>query len=120
MSLDIDVKGADRLERTLDGAADELARMDAAAAETSRIVAAAGAALAPKASGALAASVRAEPQGPVVQATSASPYAPFVHYGTKLMAARPFLIAAVRQTEQVWIGSYTRNADQVLSHVKGN
>ena len=49
MSLDIDVKGADRLERTLDGAADELARMDAAAAETSRIVAAAGAALAPKA-----------------------------------------------------------------------
>lgn len=118
--MTVQVKGADRLERTCHSAADELARMDAAAAGTSRVVASAGMSQAPRATGALAASVRAAPEGPVAQVESALPYAPYVHWGTKVMAARPFLIAAARQTQQVWEGEYVKGADAALSHVKGD
>lgn len=115
----VQVVGAERCAATLSRAGDRLAHQERAAAGTSRVVAAAGRAGAPRRSGTLAMSVRAAPQGGTGVAMTSLRYAPYVHWGTRYMRARPFLTDAARQTEPVWIRLYVADADDALSTVKG-
>lgn len=115
----VTVEGADRLAATLSVAAADLGNLDHAAAATSRVVATAGRYNAPRRTGVLAASVRAMPEGGTGAVGTSVRYAPFVHYGTRYMRARPFLTNATRQTEPVWVGLYTADADRALARVRG-
>lgn len=113
------VIGAERCSATLKAAGERLAHLDAAAAGTSRVVAAAGAMRAPKRTGLLAMSVRPMSDSGTAAAGTSLRYAPFVHWGTRHMRARPFLTDAARQTEPVWLGLYVADANRALATVKG-
>lgn len=115
----VDLVGADRLRKDLKQAAaklDDLSVPDAAAA---RVIAAQAARRAPRRTGALARSIRpaAARTGPQVTATVS--YAPFVEYGTRHMAARPFLYPAAADTETQWTAVYERHIETVAASVKG-
>lgn len=113
------VVGAERCAATLLAAGERLEHLDHAAAGTSRVVAAAGAMRAPRRTGRLAMSVRAAPNGGTAVAQTSLVYAPYVHWGTRYMRARPFLTDAARQTQPVWQALYAADADRALGIVKG-
>ena len=120
MSLSgVQVVGAERCAATLRASGERLEHLDHAAAGASRVVAAAGAGKAPRRTGALAMSVRPMPEGATGAAGTSLRYAPYVHWGTRHMRARPFLTDASRQTEPIWLALYTADADRALGMVKG-
>lgn len=115
----VQLVGAERCQATLGLAAERLDHLDHAAASSSRVVAAAGAMKAPRRTGRLAMSVRAAPDGGTAIAQTSLVYAPYVHWGTRHMRARPFLTDAARQTQPVVLRLYTADADRALGVVKG-
>ena len=115
----IEVEGAAALSASLDAASRDMAELDKAAAGASRIIATAARALAPKRTGALSRSIEPAPERGIAAALASERYAPFVHYGTRYMAARPFLTDAAKATEPVWLPLYEQETQQILNHVKG-
>ena len=121
MAETIRVEGAARLERTLDGAADELGRLDKPNASASSIVAAAARARAPRRTGRLALSVRAEPSEGAGRVVVGADYAGYVEYGvpSRSIPARPFLAEAVEATRPAWEEAYADGTRSAVSQVKG-
>lgn len=115
----VQVVGAERCQATVLAAAEQLDHLGRAAASSSQVVAASGGAKAPRRTGTLAMSVHAMPQGGTAAAGTTVRYAPYVHWGTRYMRARPFLTDAARQTQPVWESIYAADADRALGTVKG-
>ena len=115
----VEVEGAAALAASLDAASADLAELDRAAEGASRIIATAARSLAPKRTGTLSRSVAPAPSRGTAAALASASYAPFVHYGTRYMSARPFLSDAARQTEPMWLPLYTQETQGILDHVKG-
>lgn len=120
-SESVEAIGAAQLAYTLTRAAHELDQgVGGADAEAAQLVASSARGLAPRRTGALAASVRAE--GPTVYAGSAFvQYAPFVEYGTpsRGIPARPFMTDAAKTSEPMWVQVFRRGIARVLSKIKG-
>jgi HK97 gp10 family phage protein len=115
----IEVEGAAALSASLDAAGRDLADLDRAAAGASRIIATAARVLAPKRTGALSRSIEPAPERGTAAVLASERYAPFVHYGTRYMVARPFLVDARRDTKPLWLPLYEQESQQILNHVKG-
>jgi hypothetical protein len=117
----VEISGDDRLNRTLDQAGDRLTDLrdpNRAAGDT---IAARAAQLAPRVSGILAASIRADatPTEAVIFATA--PYAGPIHGGwpARNITAQPFLTDAATDTEPAFLEAYGRHVATTLDHVKG-
>lgn len=118
----VEVIGADRFARTMHDAAREIAQMDDAADAAGRLVAAQGSANAPRVTGLLARSVRAESDGAGGTVIgSALIYAPVIHNGWAghNIAANPFLSRALDQRAEQVADAYGRELGKAISHVKG-
>lgn len=117
----VQVIGADRLASTLRSAADDLARLDHATAQTSRLVQTRARARAPKVSGRLAGSLVAASDGAEARVSSGLIYAPVIHYGWAghNIRANPFLVPAATDSTELWRPFYVADVRRVLDHVKG-
>lgn len=121
MPASVKVEGAARLSRTLDHAADDLGKLDAADLHSAESVAAAARARAPRRTGALAGSVRAEASEGIGRVVVDAPYAAYVEYGVSKhnIAPRPFLAEAAEQSEPAVVAAYAEDVNRAVSHVKG-
>ena len=121
MITGIVVKGAERFEATTGAAARQLGDLSGAGAEAGRIIADLAAATAPRLTGALAASVQPEVAGNVATVGSDRVYAPPIHNGWAAHNIRPqpFLDDATRDSEEKWVGAYTKAVADVLDSVEG-
>jgi hypothetical protein len=121
MADSVTVEGAARLSRTLDHAADDLGKLDTANTRAPETVAAAARARAPRRTGTLAGSVRAESGEGMGRVVVDAPYAGYVEYGvpSHRIAARPFLAEAVEQTGPAVVDVYADDVARVVSQVKG-
>lgn len=112
MSGGVDVEGLqallDRLDHTATGLLD-LSEPNTAAA---RLVA--DSASTPHRTGALAAANRATADATGWSVTNAQPYAPPVHWGTRTMRARPWLLSSARATEDRWTDDLTTHIQKLL------
>lgn len=120
----IEVEGAKRLRRTLREAGDDLEDLKTAHAAAAKIAAEAAAALAPRRSGALAASVRSSGQktaGVIRAGKKRIPYAGVIHWGwpRRGIPARPFLTEGAQRTEPLWIPIYEKAIEHALDQIKG-
>lgn len=120
----IEVEGAKRLRRTLREAGDDLEDLKAAHAAAAKIAAEAAAALAPRRSGALAASVRSSGQktaGVIRAGKKRIPYAGVIHWGwpRRGIPARSFLTEGAQRTESLWIPIYEKAIEHALDQIKG-
>lgn len=68
----------------------------------------------PRASGALAASETVTVTGTGWGITYGKPYAVPVHWGTRYLAARPWLWAAAHGTEDTWMDGFTRHVQNLI------
>lgn len=68
----------------------------------------------PHATGALDASNRTQAHATGWGLTNGQPYAPPVHWGTRYMRARPWLLDAARSTEDSWMDGLTQHIQQLL------
>lgn len=68
----------------------------------------------PRASGAMAASETVTVTGTGWGIGYGKPYSGFVHWGTRVMVARPWLLAAARATEERWMDGLTAHVQQLL------
>lgn len=119
----VEVKGAERLAATLAAAGADLADIQAAAAAVGAMVAGAARGLAPKRTGALAASV--EPittVANVIDIAADSIYAGPIHWGWPAhnIAAQPFIKDAIESTEAETVGIYADEVNNILAKVEGD
>lgn len=91
----VSIPGAGDLARDLGDAADAL-DVDELTLAVAQPIAARAAAAAPRLTGAMARSIRADHNGITVEAGT---YPLYVHNGTRYLAARPFLTQAIRPSE---------------------
>lgn len=120
----VQVEGARELRRTMKQAGEDFTDLKTLHAGIGAIVANRGADMAPKRSGALAASVRASAaaSSSTVRAGFARlRYAGPIHWGwpTRNIAPQPFLTDAAQQTEAQWIALYETETDKILSRIHG-
>ena len=115
----VELQGFDTLSRSLDAAGRELKTMPEANATAGEIIASAARTRAPRRTGALAASVAAEPERDGVAIVAGERYAPFVEYGTRTMRAEPYIRPAVAETQEKWLETYATGIDDVLGKVHG-
>lgn len=120
----IEVEGAKRLRRTLREAGDDLEDLKAAHAAAAKIAAEAAAALAPRRSGKLAATVRSSGQktaGVIRAGKKRVPYAGVIHWGWPRRGIEPqlFLTKGARATESTWIPIYEKALEQAIDKIKG-
>lgn len=109
------VEGADNLARTLGHAADDLQGIDTTAGrEAATSLAREAAQAAPRATGRLANSH----QGQGTDVVVAAPYAPFVHWGTRYMAGRPWLTTTAAQSTS-WVDAYADDLTTTVNQIKG-
>lgn len=124
MATEVRVEGLRELRRELRQAGDDLSDLKDANAKVARLVADKAAALAPRRSGALAASVRgnrAAGKAQVAAGGARVPYAGPIHWGwpARGIEARPFVSDAAQQTEAQWLDIYTHDVQRVLDRVRG-
>ena len=118
----VELQGFDELSRSLEAAGREVKSMPEANATAGEIVASAARTRAPRATGALAATVRAEPDrdGALVLAGGAAvDYSVMVEYGTRSMRAEPYIRPALAETHEKWVEAYANAIDDVLGKVHG-
>lgn len=68
----------------------------------------------PHATGALEAHNQATATGTGWGIANGLPYAPPVHWGTRYMRARPWLLDAARSTEDEWMDGYEKHVQSLL------
>lgn len=120
----VQVEGAARLRRTLRQAGDDLGDLKAAHAAAAQIAATASAALAPRASGRLAATIRSsgtKTAGTLRAGRAAVPYAGPIHWGwpRRSITAQPFLSDGATSSQGRWLPVYERAVDGAIQKVEG-
>ena len=118
----VTVRGAAEFDRSTRKAAVDLGEMKAAAAETARIVASAGAARAPRRTGRLAGSMRPGAlKGGTAIVRNPRPYAKPIHWGwpARRIAANPFLSDAATSTEPRWSAVYAAAVADAVDQIHG-
>lgn len=119
----VEVKGAAQLSASLAAAGADLADMQRAATAVGSMVASAAQGLAPKRTGALAASVRpVTAVANVIDITADITYSGPIHWGWPAhnIAAQPFIEQAIESTEAQTVAIYAEEADDILSKVEGD
>jgi len=117
----VTVLGADTLAATLDDAADALKDMEATG-EAGALIASASRSVTPVLTGRLAASISSDDSANVSTVTAnAGVYAGVQHWGWAghNIAASLFLLRTAYDKESVWVDYFTREAEDILSHVRG-
>lgn len=115
----ITVEGADAFRSSLADASHGLEQLDAAEAEAGRIVQLRASGLAPKLSGALSRSIRADASGDGVSVSADMPYAVFPEFGTSRMSAHPYMRPALEESQEQVVAAYARQAQAELGKVHG-
>lgn len=118
----LQVRGADRLRRTLKRAGVDLDELKAVNRDVAGIVT--RAARPPQRTGRLAATVRpgATRRAAIVRAGRATvPYAGVIHWGwpRRNITAQPFLSRAATATEPRWTAVYFRRVETIIDKIKG-
>lgn len=118
------VEGARQLRRTLREAGDDMADLKRAHGDASNVAAQAGAARAPRRSGALAADVRSsgtKTAGIIRAGRARIPYANPIHWGwfQRGIKPQPFLSRGAQASESVWLAIFEQHRDEILSRVRG-
>lgn len=112
-----EIVGADRLASTAAEAAEALARLDLS--DAGRIITAAAAATAPRATGRLAGAHTTTEHPGGVTITNAARYAIPVHQGWAGAAARPWLARAAESTQPAWLAALEDDTQKILDTIKG-
>lgn len=108
------IDGAAELERSLGRAATALEQIDqSAGADAADAMARSAAQRAPRATGRLANSHRAQAN----QVAVTAPYAGYVHYGTRYMHGRPWLTDTADRGD--WAQAYRDELDTITNQIKG-
>lgn len=123
-SVGISVQGANRLRRTLRQAGDDLHELRDAHATAARIAAQASAALAPKRTGTLSATVRGsgtKTAGVLRAGFAKVPYAGPIHWGwpSRGITPQPFLSDGAQSSEGSWLPVYESAVDGAIKKVRG-
>jgi len=116
----VTVDGDENLRRTLGNAQDDLDNLDQS--DNARLVEQRARARAPKVSGTLRGSIRARDLGNGAAAVASDlVYAPVIHYGWPAhnIHAQPFLTTALADSTPMVEADNQRQAQRILSHVKG-
>jgi hypothetical protein len=118
------VEGARELEASMHAAADSLAHLDTAGTQAGARLVTVAKTLAPRVSGRLANSIRAERAATSVTVTAGGttvPYAGPIHWGwaARNIAAQPFLTDALAQASPQITADYARDVAQTVSTIHG-
>lgn len=116
------VEGARELRRTLKRAGDDLTDLKEVHRRVGTFVSDRARPRTPSATGRLGASGRpgATKTAALVRFGGArAPYARFVHWGTKLMRARPWVQEAAQSSQEVWETMYQQGVNRVLARIRG-
>jgi hypothetical protein len=117
----VELKGVERLNATLDDAATRLGDLHDAGVEAGRIISDLAAITAPRKTGALAGSIAAVVDGPTTVIGSDLIYAPPIHNGwhAHSIEPHPFLATAAERSQSQWVGAYERDTQRALDGVRG-
>jgi hypothetical protein len=117
----VQVEGARRLRSTMKRAGADMSQMADAHQQVGQVVISSAAPLAPRASGALAGSMRAGRTRASAVVRSRLIYAGVQEYGWPARNIREtaFLRGGAKASESVWVALYLRAVDRALSKVKG-
>jgi HK97 gp10 family phage protein len=116
----VEVKGLTKLTRALRSAGVKVADMKAANVRVAEVVVHAAVPITARATGALAGSVRPgkRQSGAVVYAGGGRiRYARFVEFGTRKMAARPYLYRAAGESQPEWLDVYAKELQALMDEV---
>lgn len=118
----IRVRGLAQLVRTMRKAGIDMADLKEANREAGQIVATAGKGVAPRRTGALAASIRPAKTArkAVVRAGGARlRYARFQEFGTSKNRAHHYLYGSAFRTQPTWVPEYERELSRIMARIKG-
>ena len=115
----VEVIGLDRLQSTLDAAAEKLEDLTKVNQEVATAVAAA--ARPPRRTGRLAASVKPKPTATEAVVVVSAPYAAVIEYGStrRHIRANPFLTTAFADTQTTTTAMYAKAVQDIADDVKG-
>lgn len=116
------VEGGRELRRTLRQAGDDLENLKDTHRQVGTFVSNRARERTPSATGRLGATGRpgATKTAALVRFGGArAPYARFVHWGTRLMRARPWVTEAAQASRQAWETMYQQGVNRVLARIKG-
>lgn len=114
-----EVEGDELLRATLGRVADNLDNLTEAGQAGGREVQRRAQSAAPKETGALARSIRAEATGTEITVGTPVPYAGFQEYGTATVPASPYLRPALEAATTQIVDAYTGEIQDLLGTVKG-
>jgi phage gpG-like protein len=111
----------EELQRTMAKAGEELQDLQTANQRAGAMVAAMAARSAPRRSGRLAGSIRAERTRGGATITSGLAYAGAIHWGwpSRHIDPQPYITLAAQATEDQWLKLYEQEIDRTLEKVKG-
>jgi len=118
------IEGLNTLARTMRKAGEDLADMKDANVRAAAIVVARAAAIAPRRSGRLAATLRTSRvagRARVMGGRANVPYGPPIHWGWQArgITADPFISIAAQDTESQWLPQYLDDVQKALDKVEG-
>lgn len=116
----IEVRGSERLARTLKDAAGDLADLTDTHRQIGAGMLAAARSAAPKRTGRLAASITVTPKPQSIELAAGVPYAAVINYGSprRGIRARPYLTGTVDH-HAAWIPLYKKGITAALKKVRG-
>jgi len=112
--FDVESEGVPQLVDRLDRASAGILDLSEPNAQAARLVGGDADASVPRHSGALAGSRTITVSGTGWGIAYGKPYAGFVHWGTRTMPARPWLIRAARDAEPTWMDDLTTHVQKLL------
>lgn len=115
------LEGLEELQRTMANASEELQDLATANQRTADMVAAMAARMAPRRSGRLAGSIRAQRTKGGATITSGLAYAGAIHWGwpSRHIDPQPYITLAAQATEGQWVKLYEQDVDRTLEKIKG-
>lgn len=121
MAGTVRVEGAAEFAASCDRAAAELAHLDDAHSRVGGFIRAQASAAAPRRTGRLAGSIRADATGDSVTVGSSLIYAGVIHNGWARhnIAANPFLTVPAERTTDTWAGYYFTAVERVVGRIHG-
>lgn len=115
----VKIEGADRLASTLHAAAREIGASNTAARVAAEAIGTTARARAPRRTGRLRASITVRSEAMGASVGTSLRYAPFVNYGTRHVAARPFLTGATETGSPLALAAYEQTVTKALGRVRG-